>query len=193
MTVRVSTDGSGTASGPGGWACVLRCGDLYKEFSGAVPEATNNSMEIMAAVMGLRAIKVPCDVEVVTDSEYLRNSARTHIAKWISNGWRTSTGDPVKNKEIWLLLKAEIERHNSVTWFWVKGHSGDVDNERCDVLAGEARATLLPPKPEVKKHGPASVAEKLAALSPAALRAVLAEMEPAALDRLRQALGSATA
>lgn len=158
MIVYITTDGSGTSKGAGGWAAVLRCGDSYKEISGAVAEATNNSMEITAAIMALRELNRPCVCEITTDSEYLRDSAKYRIANWVKYGWKTQDGEPVKNKDLWLELQAEVEKHTKITWFWTKGHSGHPDNERCDVLAGAARATLVPPKdPNVKKSPPKKV------------------------------------
>jgi len=183
MIVRITTDGSGTSNGtskgPGGWACVIRYGDQVREISGAVAEATNNSMEITAAIMGLRELKRPCDVELITDSEYLKDSAKYRITNWISNGWLTAEGNPVKNRELWEQLRTEIERHK-VKWFLVKGHTGDPDNERADQLAGEARASLLPPKEPVKKRTLPSIVKSALALDPAdryKLRMILAETE----------------
>lgn len=182
MTVQIATDGSGTHSGPGGWAAVIRCGDVCKEISGSVPEATNNTMEIMAAIMALRELKRPCTVQLTTDSEYLRNGATMGLSAWKRNGWVTGTGSPVKNRELWEQIDFLASRHE-VEWIWVKGHSGHPDNERCDVLAGEARASLLPPKPEVKRRPKKPF--NLDGLSDDAIREALAALPSEALIRLR--------
>lgn len=138
MRVLISTDGSGTSRGPGGWAAVLRFGSHVKEICGAVDEATNNTMEITAAIMGLAALKRRCDVELISDSEYLLNGITTWVPGWKANGWVNRNGDPVKNRELWETLDRYASRHN-VIWTWVKGHSGHVDNERADQLAGDQR------------------------------------------------------
>lgn len=138
MRVSISTDGSGTSRGPGGWAAVLRFGSHVKEISGAVDEATNNTMEITAAIMGLAALRRPCQVELISDSEYLINGITTWVPGWRRSGWKNRDGDPVKNRELWETLDRYASRHH-VIWTWVKGHSGHQDNERADFLAGEQR------------------------------------------------------
>ncbi len=138
MRVLISTDGSGTSRGPGGWAAVLRYGDHVKEISGAVDEATNNTMEITAAIMGLAALHRRCDVELISDSEYLLNGITTWVQVWRRSGWVNRDRQPVKNRELWEALDKYASRHN-IIWTWVKGHSGHVDNERADYLAGEQR------------------------------------------------------
>ena len=138
MTVQITTDGSGGARGPGGWAAVLRWGGQVKEISGGADEATNNTMELMAAIMALHALKKPCGVELTTDSEYLANGACIWLPIWKRNHWRTKSGDEVRNRQYWEILDRLLSRHR-VEWIWVKGHSGHVDNERADQLAGVAR------------------------------------------------------
>ncbi len=147
--VTIATDGSGRASGPGGWAAVLRSGDQVKEISGGVAEATNNTMELTAALMALRSLRCPCTVELTTDSEYLLKGITEWIPKWKRRAWLTFDGEPVKNREIWQELDAEVSRH-AITWMWVHGHSGHPDNERCDELAGAERRKIKG-EPEPKK------------------------------------------
>jgi ribonuclease HI len=140
--VLISTDGSGIATGgPGGWAAVLRHGDAVKEISGSEREATNNSMEMLAAIKALQTLRRPCDVILTTDSEYLMHGADRYLSGWKRFGWTTAEGKPVKNKELWLQLDEQLRRHR-VAWVHVPGHSGHVDNERCDVLAGTERLKL---------------------------------------------------
>ena len=136
--VTVVVDGSGGRSGPGGWGAVIRCGEHAKEISGAVDEATNNTMELTAAIMGLRALKRPCIVELVSDSEYVVKGATEWVRGWQARDWTTKENEPVKNLRLWQQLLLVARRH-SVTWHWVKGHAGHVDNERADKLAGAAR------------------------------------------------------
>src|SRR5437899_1556789 len=141
MIVQIATDGSGRTKGPGGWAAVLRFGDQCREISGAVEEATNNTMEMTAALMALRELRRPCEVELTTDSEYLLYGMTRWMAGWKARGWKSKEGNPVKNRELWMELDAEAQRH-SITWLWTKGHDGHADNERADVLAGEQRKAL---------------------------------------------------
>ncbi len=127
--------------GPGGWAAILRCPELEmeKELSGFEPNTTNNRMELTAVTRALETLKTPCDVTVVTDSEYLANAFRQGwIANWKRNGWRTASREPVKNQDLWVALDALIAKH-SVRWEWTKGHAGHPENERCDELATQAR------------------------------------------------------
>jgi ribonuclease HI len=176
MTILISTDGSGTKAGsPGGWAAVLRAGDKYKEISGSVADATNNTMELLAPIMALRELKRSSQVEITSDSQYVILGATERLSKWKRYGWKTMEGEPVKNMALWLELDKELRRHE-VTWKLVKGHSGHPDNERCDVLAGEARASLMPPKPEKKKRTPVrrKLMEEIMAMSPEEIEAVVA-------------------
>ena len=125
--------------GNGGWAAILRSGSKEKEISGSERDTTNNRMELTAVTRALETLKVPCDVTIVTDSEYMANAFRQHwIDKWKRNGWKTAAKEPVKNKELWVALDALILKHH-VTWEWCKGHAGHAENERCDVLATLAR------------------------------------------------------
>ena len=95
---------------------------------------TNNRMELTAVVEALRAIKRPCHLTIHTDSRYLKDGITNWILKWKRNGWKTTTGTAVKNKDLWLALDEASQRHN-IEWRWVKGHVGHPENERCDELA----------------------------------------------------------
>jgi ribonuclease HI len=136
--VKVITDGACIGNpGPGGWACILRYADRTKELWGSEPHTTNNRMELQAAVEGLRALKENCEVEVVTDSQYLRNGITEWIHNWKANGWRTKSKSPVVNQDLWKELDEQNERHRTV-WSWTKGHASHADNNRCDELATAA-------------------------------------------------------
>jgi ribonuclease HI len=136
--VQIFTDGACQGNpGPGGWAAVLVSGPHRREITGYEPATTNNRMELQAAIEGLRNLKQPCAVELYTDSQYLKNGMEQWMAKWKRNGWRTAARQPVKNADLWEQLDAEASRHK-ISWHWVRGHDGHVENERCDHLANEA-------------------------------------------------------
>ena len=133
--VTAYTDGACRGNpGPGGWGVLLRFGRRTKELWGGDPDTTNNRMELMAAIQALAALKEPCHVLLYTDSVYVKSGITTWIDNWRRRGWRTANRKPVKNKDLWLLLDSEAERHD-VSWRWVKGHAGDPGNERADELA----------------------------------------------------------
>jgi ribonuclease HI len=141
-TVDVFTDGACSGNpGPGGWAAILRHGDTVRELSGAETPTTNNRMELMAAISALEALKRPCAVALHTDSQYVKNGITQWIHGWKKNGWRTADKKPVKNEDLWRRLEAAVARHE-VSWRWVKGHDGHVENERADALARAAIAGL---------------------------------------------------
>lgn len=136
--LQLITDGSCVGNpGPGGWACILRYGQNKKEIYGSEPMTTNNRMELKAAAEGLRALKEPCEVEIVTDSEYVKNGITTWIHGWKLKGWRSTSGQPVKNQDLWHELDEQVNRHKT-RWSWTKGHASHADNNRCDELANEA-------------------------------------------------------
>jgi ribonuclease HI len=136
--VRVITDGACSGNpGPGGWAAILRYNEHKKEISGCEKHTTNNRMELRAAIEGLRALKEGCEVEVVTDSEYLKNGITTWIHGWKRKNWMRSPNEPVKNADLWKELDAEVVRHKT-TWSWTKGHASHEDNNRADELATRA-------------------------------------------------------
>jgi ribonuclease HI len=140
--VVIHTDGACSGNpGPGGWGAILEWGGRRREIKGAEPHTTNNRMELMAAISALEALKRPCDVDLHTDSQYLRQGITGWIHGWKRNGWRTADKKPVKNVDLWQRLDAAVDRH-TVHWHWVRGHSGHDLNERADELAREAITEL---------------------------------------------------
>jgi ribonuclease HI len=140
--VEIWTDGGCKPNpGPGGWAAILRFGTVERELSGADAATTNNRMELTAAAEALEALTRPCTVALHTDSEYLRNGITRWTTGWVRKNWRSASGDPVANIDLWKRILAAAQRHE-IDWRWVRGHSGDTMNERADVLATEARAKL---------------------------------------------------
>ena len=137
-SVTIHTDGACSGNpGPGGWGAILKFGDVEKELKGGEPHTTNNRMELTAAIEGLRALKERCAVEVVTDSEYVKNGITTWIHGWKRKGWMTAAKKPVINKDLWMALDEQVSRHQT-TWTWTKGHADHEDNNRCDELATQA-------------------------------------------------------
>ena len=123
--------------GPGGWGVVLGYRDRRKNLRGFAAETTNNRMELTAVIEGLRALSRDCEVEVHTDSQYVKQGIEQWIGNWKRNGWKTAAGKPVKNQDLWRQLDAEAARHR-VRWHWVRGHAGNEGNEAADRLANEA-------------------------------------------------------
>ena len=133
--VRLYTDGACKGNpGVGGWGALLRCGGREKELYGGEADTTNNRMELMAVIQGLNALTRPCVVEVWLDSEYVKNGITQWMTNWKRRGWKTADRKPVKNAELWRELDAAAQRH-TVTWHWVRGHTGHEGNERADALA----------------------------------------------------------
>ena len=136
--VTIYTDGACLGNpGPGGWAALLVADGTVREISGYEAHTTNNRMELCAAVEALRALEDGTDVDLHTDSQYLRNGMNEWLTRWKRNGWRTADKKPVKNMDLWADLDALAHRH-VVRWHWVRGHAGHPENERCDALANEA-------------------------------------------------------
>jgi ribonuclease HI len=136
--VQIITDGACIGNpGPGGWACILRYNKHKKELYGSDRATTNNRMELTAAIQGLRTLREPCEVEVVTDSQYLKNGITSWIHGWKRNGWMTREKKPVINQDLWTELDQLVAKHN-VHWTWTKGHANHDDNNRCDELATRA-------------------------------------------------------
>ncbi|MDO6962789.1 ribonuclease HI [Rhizobium alvei] len=133
--IDIFTDGACSGNpGPGGWGAILRYGEIEKELSGGEPDTTNNRMELMAAIEALRALKSPCEIDLYTDSAYVKDGLSKWIFGWKKNGWKTADKKPVKNAELWQALD-EARQVHKVTLHWVKGHAGHPENERCDELA----------------------------------------------------------
>ena len=143
QVVTLYSDGAcDTQAGHGGWASLLKYGDHAVELSGHAENTTNNRMELTGLLEGLRALKRPCQVRVVTDSQYLRKAfTDAWILKWQRGGWKTSGGDAVKNQELWEALIEQAHKH-ALTFVWVKGHAGHAENERVDELAVAERKSL---------------------------------------------------
>jgi len=141
--VSIWTDGACSGNpGPGGWGAVLRYGEREKELKGGEALTTNNRMELTAAIEALESLTRPCVVSLHTDSQYVRGGITGWLEGWKRNGWRTSERKPVKNEDLWRRLDAAAAKHD-VDWLWVRGHAGDPDNERADVLAREGMAPYL--------------------------------------------------
>lgn len=138
--VELITDGACHGNpGPGGWACILRYNHHKKEMYGHAPHTTNNRMELTAAIEGLKALKEPCEVDITTDSEYLKNGITKWIVNWKRRGWMTKEKKPVINRDLWEELDRESSRHKT-NWTWTRGHASHADNNRCDELATMAAA-----------------------------------------------------
>ena len=136
--VEIFTDGACRGNpGPGGWAAILRYGEVEKELSGGEPATTNNRMEMMAAIVALEALKRPCRVRLYTDSQYVRDGITQWLPGWKARNWRTADKKPVKNVNLWQRLEAAAAAHE-VVWIWVRGHAGHPENERADALARAA-------------------------------------------------------
>jgi len=142
--LKVITDGSCLGNpGPGGWAAILRYGPHERSMSGFEPNTTNNRMELTAAIRALQALKEPCEIELVTDSEYLKKGVEQWMSKWKRNGWMTAAKKPVLNQDLWRELDAQLARHQ-ISWHWTKGHADDEDNNRCDEMARAAASGRRP-------------------------------------------------
>ncbi len=134
--ITLYTDGACSGNpGAGGWACVLIFNDNKKEMSGGESLTTNNKMELMAVINGLKALKEPCNVEIFSDTAYVVNAfLNDWIGNWIKNGWKTSNKKEVLNQELWKEL-IQLSRIHNIHWNKVKGHSDNELNNRCDELA----------------------------------------------------------
>jgi ribonuclease HI len=142
LEVEIYTDGACSGNpGPGGWGAILIYGKHRKEIFGGSAQATNNQMELTAAIMGLEALKFKCQVSLYTDSKYVKDGISEWIKGWKVKGWRTADGKDVKNKELWQKLD-ELQKQHVVHWHWIKGHAGHQENERADELAREGIAQM---------------------------------------------------
>jgi ribonuclease HI len=136
--VIIYTDGACSGNpGPGGWGALLQCRDNERELSGGEPATTNNRMELMAVIEALNALKKPVRAVVHTDSQYVQKGISEWIHGWKRKGWKTASGSPVKNVDLWQALDSAARVHQ-VEWKWVKGHAGHPENERVDRLARDA-------------------------------------------------------
>ncbi|GAB5378902.1 MAG: ribonuclease HI [Aliiglaciecola sp.] len=136
--VQIFTDGSCLGNpGPGGYGAVLVFNQHRKEISQGFKHTTNNRMELLATIEALKTLTEKCDVSLTTDSQYVKNGINQWINNWKKNGWRTADKKPVKNVDLWKQLDDAVSKH-TISWHWVKGHSGHPENERCDDLAREA-------------------------------------------------------
>ena len=136
--VDIFTDGACRGNpGPGGYGSIIRTQGEEEEISGSAKNTTNNIMELTAAVVALKQLKEPCEVVLTSDSQYLVKGMTEWVKAWIKKGWVTAGKQPVKNKDIWVELN-RLSKLHKITWKWVRGHQGHVENERCDRLANLA-------------------------------------------------------
>ena len=138
--IEIYTDGACSGNpGPGGWGALILEGEARRELNGGEKETTNNRMELIAAIEGLKAAGPAPTIRLYTDSQYVKNGITSWIAGWKKNGWRTAARKPVKNQDLWMALDAIVEdaaqEGRAIEWRWVKGHAGDPGNERADALA----------------------------------------------------------
>ncbi len=139
--VIIYTDGACSGNpGPGGWGALLISGKTEKEISGGEAETTNNRMEMTAVIKALKALKRHCAITIYTDSKYVLQGLTEWLPNWKKRGWKTADNKPVKNVDLWQELDMLAAKH-TITWQWVKGHNGDVNNERVD---GRARLACVP-------------------------------------------------
>ena len=143
MTINIYTDGACKGNpGPGGWGALLRYNGHEKTLYGSEAQTTNNRMELTAAIRALTALKRPSEVNLYTDSQYLRLGMTEWLIQWKKKGWRNSKKEPVKNADLWQQLD-ELAAKHKIIWHWVKGHSGHPENEQADALANQAIDELL--------------------------------------------------
>jgi len=141
--VEIFTDGACRGNpGPGGWGVLLRYNGTEKHLYGGEAHTTNNRMELLAAIRGLEAISETCQIDLTSDSQYVRKGITEWLKGWKAKGWKTAAKKPVKNKDLWQLLDEQAQRHE-VNWHWVKGHSGHRENEIADDLANQGIDDLL--------------------------------------------------
>ena len=133
--IEIYTDGACSGNpGIGGWGAIIKDSSSERDLCGGEKYTTNNRMELMAAISALNAVKEPSEIDLYTDSQYVKNGITVWIKNWIARGWKTADKKPVKNVELWMQLQEAVERHN-VSWHWVEGHAGHEMNERVDSLA----------------------------------------------------------
>lgn len=148
--IEIFTDGACQGNpGPGGWGALLRYQGSEKTLSGAALQTTNNRMELQATIGALEALTEPCYVSLSTDSKYVQLGITQYLTAWKKNGWQTMAKKAVKNADLWQHLD-KVSSCHKVDWYWVKGHSGHLENELVDKLAREALKTLLRNTSEAK-------------------------------------------
>lgn len=141
--VTIYTDGACKGNpGPGGWGAALKTGLHKKKLYGGELNTTNNRMELLAAIRALQFLSRPCEVNIYTDSQYVRKGITEWIHGWKKKNWMTASKTPVKNDDLWKTLDAEVNRHK-LTWHWVKGHSGHPGNELADALANKGVDSVI--------------------------------------------------
>ncbi len=142
-TVIIYADGACKGNpGPGGWGAWLRYDGKEKDLCGGEALTTNNRMELTAVIRALEALKRSCDVKLYTDSSYVQKGITEWITGWKARHWRTSDKKPVKNEDLWKELDVLAQQHR-IEWIWVRGHAGDVGNERADSLANKGAEAFL--------------------------------------------------
>ena len=141
--VEIFTDGACRGNpGPGGWGALLRSEDFEKKICGGEPDTTNNRMELMAAIEALAMLGEAFQVDLTSDSQYVRKGITEWLPNWKKRGWKTAAKKPVKNKDLWQQLESAAQRHE-ISWHWIKGHSGHRENEIADSLANEGIDRML--------------------------------------------------
>ena len=136
--IKIYTDGSCLKNpGDGGWAAIININSQIKKISGSVKGTTNNKMELMAPIKALQEVKEQKQIEIYTDSQYVKLGITNWIHKWIKNNWQTSKKEPVKNKDLWMELY-DLTKSHEIKWIWVKAHAGNKLNEEVDLLAKQA-------------------------------------------------------
>jgi len=133
--VIIYTDGACSGNpGKGGWGAILFYKGAEKEIYGGDKDTTNNRMELTAIIKALETLKKQCKIEIYTDSKYVKDGITGWIFNWKKNNWKTANKKPVKNQELWQKLDELVQKYD-IEWNWVKGHSGDINNDRADALA----------------------------------------------------------
>ena len=141
--ISIYTDGACKGNpGPGGWGVLMRYGTHEKTLKGAELHTTNNRMELSAAIHGLAGLSQHCDIDLYTDSQYLRKGITEWLKNWKKRDWKTADKKPVKNIDLWQALDQEVSKHE-IRWHWVKGHSGHPENDLADELANQAIEELM--------------------------------------------------
>jgi len=140
--IKIFSDGSSLGNpGAGGWGTLLKYNNQIKELSGSQNNTTNNRMELLGVIKGLEALKEPCNVEVISDSTYVVKAINEWLKGWVIKGWKNSAKKDVKNTDLWKQY-LEVSKSHNIKAFWVKGHAGHEENERCDILARTAAEQL---------------------------------------------------